>query len=89
MCFGASEGASGSSALRRASSPHGPSAPLASGPVTYVRFVMGNYAFDYLSSSDLSSFGKYGKVNLLFQSNSNEVHRNDQVRFSAPSYDSS
>ena len=32
MCFGASEGASGSSALRRASSPHGPSPWLGSGP---------------------------------------------------------
>jgi hypothetical protein len=38
--LGASEVASGSSALRRASSPHGPSPLLGSGPVTYVRFVM-------------------------------------------------
>ena len=32
MCIGASEGASGYAALRRAAPPHGPSAPLASGP---------------------------------------------------------
>ena len=32
MCIGASEGASGYAALRRAAPPHGPSAPSASGP---------------------------------------------------------
>jgi len=32
MCIGASEGASGCAALRRAAPPHGPSAWLASGP---------------------------------------------------------
>jgi len=42
MCIGAQEGASGSAALQRAAPPHGPSALLASGPVTYVRYVMRN-----------------------------------------------
>ena len=32
MCIGASEGASGSAALRRAAPPHGPSPWLGSGP---------------------------------------------------------
>jgi len=42
MCIGASEGASGSAALRRAAPPHSPSALLASGLVTYARHVMQN-----------------------------------------------
>jgi hypothetical protein len=44
MCIGASEGASGSAALRRAAPPHSPSALLASGLVTYARHVMRNCA---------------------------------------------
>ena len=40
MCIGASEGASGFAALRRAAPPHSPSALLASGLVTYARHVM-------------------------------------------------
>ena len=42
MCIGASEGASGFAALRRAAPPHSPSALLASGLVTYARYVMQN-----------------------------------------------
>ena len=42
MCFGASEGASGFAALRRAAPPHSPSALLASGLVTYAQHVMKN-----------------------------------------------
>jgi len=42
MCIAASEGASGFAALRRAAPPHSPSALLASGLVTYARYVMQN-----------------------------------------------
>jgi hypothetical protein len=44
MCIAASEGGSGSAALRRAAPPHSPSALLASGLVTYARYVIGNCA---------------------------------------------
>jgi hypothetical protein len=44
MCIGASEGASGFAALGRAAPPHNPSALLASGLVTYARYVMRHYA---------------------------------------------
>jgi len=48
MCIGASEGASGFAALRRAASPHSPSSLLASGLVTYVRHVMGHCVLEHL-----------------------------------------
>ncbi len=62
MCIGASEGASGFAALRRAAPPHSPSALLASGLVTYAQHVMQNAMWQRGVGGNLGLRGSWARA---------------------------